>query len=186
MRVATGTGARSARGAALLLGLLILATAPRAADITLTHDQLQRLVRVVEQRGSRALIPAGVAALLGLAPKQVAPDIKQAAYQDAEGNRHGFGPLNDGSGYFMFRSGTAFGQSVFRVDAQLRLVRAARTLRSNGPLIELPPTEARKELDDEFARWSRVLSPNGMAPLPFPFKRPQSPTASPLPTPSRS
>ena len=149
-----------------------------ADDITLTQDQLRRLLKVVEERGSRALIPGQVSGLLGLEARQIGPDVKQVVYQDPEGNKHGFAPLNDGSGYFMFRNGAALGHSVYRVDGQLHLVRAARALRSIGPLIGLPAAQAQQELSDEFARWSKVLSPAGPAPMPFPFKPPQQPDPS--------
>jgi hypothetical protein len=170
----------------LLSACALLCTPAWPVGQTLTHEQLERLLRVVDKRGSHATIPRDVASILALQPGQFAPDVKQAAYVDDDGNRHGFAPLNDGSGYFMFRSGAAMGQSVFRVDAALHLVRAAGSLLKNGPLISLPDAEARKELDDEFEHWSKVLSPGGpaaaqnpfslkhdgpVAPAPYPFKQ---------------
>ncbi len=152
---------------------------------TLTHEQLERLLKVVDKRGSRATIPRNVASILELQPGQFTPDVKEAAYVDDDGNRHGFAPLNDGSGYFMFRSGAALGQSVYRVDSALHLVRAARSLLRNGPLISLPDAEARKELDDEFEHWSKVLSPAGPAapqrPLPLKHEGPVAPDPYPFP-----
>jgi hypothetical protein len=161
------------------IGLLLSALLCEPAwsmGTTLTTEQLSRLLKVVDTRGSRATVPASVAAMLDLKPDQLSPDIKQAAYLDDQGNRHGFAPLNDQSGFFMFRSGASLGQSVYRVDATLHLVRAARSLVKNGPLLALPEAEAQKELDEEFARWSKLLSPNGPAVKPppgFPFKQPE-------------
>ncbi|HUD26162.1 MAG TPA: hypothetical protein VMQ45_10765 [Burkholderiaceae bacterium] len=172
----------------LLLSMCALLCAPAWSDgPTLTYEQLQRLLKVIDKQGSRAAIPHDVASVLQLIPAQLAPDVKQAAYLDEDGNRHGFAALNDGSGYFMFRSGPSVGNSVYRVDSTLHLVRAARSLMKNGPLLSLPDAEAQKELDDEFARWSKVLSPNGpvTGPTPFPFKQPAGPAAAPAADPSK-
>jgi len=170
------------------LGLLLSACALLCAPAwplgpTLTYEQLQRLQKVIDKQGSRAAIPHDVATVLQLYPNQIAPDIKQAAYLDEDGNRHGFGPLNDGSGFFMFRSGASVGNSVYRVDSTLHLVRAARSLMKSGPLLSLPEAEAQKELDEEFARWSKLLSPNGpvVTPTPYPFKQIEAPAATPAP-----
>jgi hypothetical protein len=183
----------------LLLSMCALLCAPAWSDgPTLTYEQLQRLLKVVDKQGSRAAIPHNVASVLQLIPAQLAPDVKQAAYLDEDGNRHGFAPLNDGSGYFMFRSGPSMGNSVYRVDSTLHLVRAGRSLMKNGPMLSLPDAEAQKELDDEFARWSKVLSPKGpvigpnplpagpvVAPAPYPFKRPAGPAVEPAADPSK-
>jgi hypothetical protein len=66
--------------------------------------------------------------------------------------------LNDHSGFFLFRSTPAFGQSVFHVDSKLQLVRAARSF-MKGRMVELPHDEGEKELREEFDRWSKTLSP---------------------------
>jgi hypothetical protein len=167
---------------ALLIAFALLCEPALSMGITLTQEQLTHLLKVVDKEGSHATVPGSVAGLLELYPKQLAPDIKQVVYRDEDGNKHGFAPLNDGSGFFMFRAGASFGQSVYRVDEKMHLVRAARSLVKNGPLLPLAPNEAQKELDDEFARWSKVLSPNGpSAPLDFPFKKsagsPEGPAA---------
>jgi hypothetical protein len=136
----------------------------------LTQEELGRLLKVIDKHGSRAVIPHNVAAILQLKPGQATPDVKEAAYLDEAGNRHGFAPLNDGSGFFMFSSGTSLGQVVYVVDSDLRLVHAAQSLLKNGPLITLPEAEAQRSLDEEFRQWSKVLSPEGPAAAPFPFK----------------
>jgi hypothetical protein len=166
---------------ALLIACALLSEPARSVDITLTQEQLQRLLKVVDDKGSRAAIPGPVAAILQLYPKQLAPDVKLVAYQDEDGNKHGFAPLNDSSGYFMFRSGASFGQVVYRLDSNMRLVRAARSLLKNGALLPLPQAEAQKELDDEFVHWAKVLSPNAptVEPLDFPFKQSGPKSAKP-------
>jgi len=157
----------------------------------LTAEELGRLVQAVDKHGSRALLPRDVVSILQLTPAQLAPDIKEAAWQDEEGTKHGFAPLNDGSGYFLFSSRPSQGQTVYVVDRELRLVHAARTLLKGAPMIALPEAEAQRQLDEEFRRWSKVLSPEGPAvapkpfslhddaggqPVPFPFKKPQQTT----------
>jgi len=165
---------------ALLIACALLCEPARSMGITLTSEQLTRLLKVVDKEGSHAAVPASVAGLLDLNPKQLAPDIKQVVYQDEDGNKHGFAPLNDGSGFFMFRAGASLGHSVYRVDEKMHLVRAARSLVRNGPLLPVAPNEAQRELDDEFASWSRVLSPNGpSAPMDFPFKKSAGPAEGP-------
>jgi hypothetical protein len=154
----------------------------------LTHEELGRLVKVVDKQGSHAVLPRDVVSILQLKPAQPAPDIKEAAWQDEEGTKHGFAPLNDGSGYFIFSSHPSQGQTVYVVDSELRLLRAARTLLKGAPMIALPQAEAQRELDEEFRRWSKVLSPEGPTvapkpfslhddaggqPLPYPFKKPE-------------
>lgn len=171
----------SHRGAMLALPLAacaLLCWPAWAVEYSLTHEQLERLLKVVDQRGTRVAIPPSVASVLQLKTGQLTPDIKEAAYLDEEGNRHGFGPLSDGSGFFMFSSGTSLGQIVYVVDPALHLVHAARSLMKNGPLIALPDVEAQRELEEEFRRWSKVLSPGGpvVKPLEFPFKQQPAPT----------
>jgi hypothetical protein len=171
----------------LLSACALLCTPAWPVGPTLTYEQLQRLLKVVDQRGTHAAIPHNVASVLELYPKQLTPDLKEVAVLDEDGNRHGFAPLNDGSGFFMFRNGETMGNSVYRVDSTLHLVRAARSLVKNGPMISLPEAEAQKELDEEFARWSRLLSPNGNASatgkVPLPFQWLKGPDALPAPQP---
>jgi hypothetical protein len=175
----------------LLSACALLCTPAWSAGPTLTYEQLNRLLKVVDQRGTHAAIPRTVASVLQLDPKQLTPDLKEVAVLDEDGNRHGFAPLNDGSGFFMFRNGASMGHSVYRVDSALHLVRAARSLVKNGPLISLPEAEGQKELDEEFARWSKLLSPNGNAAaiggqaIPYPFQRPNGPEAAPAPQPKQ-
>ena len=133
------------------------AEAAPAAKAGLTQPQLARLLQVVDKRGSRVKIPPAVSSTLELAPAQVGPDIKQVAFVDGGGIKHGFGPLNDGSGFFMFHSAPAFGQSVFHVDSKLQLVRAARSFRTDR-MMNLPDDEASKELREELGAWSKTLS----------------------------
>jgi hypothetical protein len=142
---------------------------------------LGRLLKVVDKRGTRVAIPRAVASILQLKTGQHTPDIKEAAYLDEDGRRHGFGPLNDGSGFFMFSSGAALGQIVYVVDSDLHLVHAARSLLKNGPLIALPDVEGQRELEEEFRHWSKVLSPSGpaVAPRPFPLQQGQPNTTGP-------
>jgi len=161
--------ARQRAALALLLSAWALLSGPAyCVEHGLTPEQLGRLLKVVDQRGSRTTIPHAVASVLQLQPSQHTPDIKQVAYVDEEGGRHGFAPLHDGSGFFMFRSGASFGQIVYLVDPDLHLVRAARSLLKNGPLLALPDAEARRELDDELRQWSKLLSPNGAVVRPKP------------------
>jgi hypothetical protein len=155
----------------------------------LTNEELGRLVKAVDKHGSRTRLPQDVASILQLKPAQLAPDIKEAAWLDEQGTRHGFAPLNDGSGFFMFSSGKSAGQTVYFVDPDLHLIHAARTLLKGAPMLALPNAEAQRELDEEFRRWSKVLSPEGpsapkplslkgtpLEPEPYPFKQPANPT----------
>jgi hypothetical protein len=151
----------------MLLACALLCRPAWPVGFVLTHDELMRLLKVVDQRGSRTTIPRSVASVLQLKSDQLEPDVKQAAYLDDEGNRHGFAKLNDGSSFFMFSSGAALGQTVYVVDKDLHLVKAARSLLVNGPLIPLPEAEGQKELEQEFSRWSKLLSPGGQVVNPF-------------------
>ena len=129
--------------------------------VHLTQDEMSRLLKVVDKHGSYTTIPADVALVLQLTPAQHTPDIKEAAYEDDKGNRHGFAPLKDGSGFFLFSASPSRRQVVFVLDSEQRLLHAARNLQSNGPMIALPSQEAEQELDEELRRWSKVLSPEG-------------------------
>jgi hypothetical protein len=126
----------------------------------LTHEQLERLLKVVESKGTHTKVPPAVASMLHFEPKQLTPDIKEAAFLDDDGVKHGFAPLNDGSGFFMFRSTPSFGHSVYHVNSKLQLVRAARGVLKQ-PLKVLSDEEGEKELSEEYVRWSKALSPNG-------------------------
>jgi hypothetical protein len=169
-------------GARPAIGLLMIACAllcqPAWAFGTLTQLQLQRLLQVVEKKGSRASVPPVVAAMLKFEPGQLSPDIKQIAFADEDGVKHGFGPLNDGSGFFMFRSAPAIGQSVYHVDSNLNLVKAAHSFERDR-MVALPDDQGQKELTEELVRWSRVLSPAGPVTRPPAFKDPPPASAKP-------
>jgi hypothetical protein len=148
-----------ALGLGLILCALLCPPAWPAGPI-LTHEQLERLLKVVESKGTHTKVPPAVASMLRFEPKQLMPDIKEAAFVDDAGVKHGFAPLNDGSGFFMFRSTPSFGHSVFHVDSRLQLVRAARGVLKQ-PLKIMSDEEGEKELSEEYVRWSKALSPNG-------------------------
>jgi hypothetical protein len=148
--------------ALLLIACALLSGPARPMGPGLTNEQLARLLKVVEKHGSHARIPPTVASMLQFKPGQVLPDIKQAAFVDEDGIKHGIAPLNDGSGFFMFRSGPALGQSVYHVDSKLQLVQGARSF-VRQQLMVLTNVEAQKELEDEFGLWSKALSPGGPA-----------------------
>jgi hypothetical protein len=162
-------------GSLLCLPASAAETPPPAStrETTLTREELARLLIVVQKQGSPEEIPPSVASMLDLQPNQVTPTVRQVAFLDENGIKHGFGPLNDHSGFFMFRSGAAQGQSVYHVDSKLQLVRAARSF-LRQQLMVLPDVEAQKELDEEFGHWSKVLSPGGriVQPPASPFKPP--------------
>ena len=149
--------------AGLALACALLCAAAWAVGHGLTREELGRLLKVIDTRGTRTTIPEPVASALQLQPAQYTPDIKQAAFRDEQGNKHGFAPLGDGSGYFMFSDGGSLGHTVYVVDPDLHLVHAARSLVRGGPLLALPEAAARRDLDEELTRWSKVLSPGGPA-----------------------
>ena len=158
-------GRMSTLRGALALACALLCAAAWAVGHGLTREELGRLLKVIDTRGTRTTIPEPVASALKMKPAQHTPDVKQAAFLDEQGNKHGFAPLSDDSGYFLFSAGASVGQTVYVVDRELRLVHAARSLSlvRGAPLLPLPEAEGRRELDDELARWSKVLSPGGPA-----------------------
>jgi hypothetical protein len=131
-------------------------------EMMLTTEEVGRLLQVVEKQGTRVHIPRAEVSVLQLQTVQTSPDVKQVAFLDGEGIKHGFAPLSDNSGYFLFRKEASAGHTVFYVDSKLHLVRAARSF-VNQQLLALPEEEAKKQLGEEFESWSRVLSPNGPA-----------------------
>jgi hypothetical protein len=147
----------------MLIATAVLWAPARADELPLTRPQFGRLMTVLDQRGTRSKVPASVAAVLGLKDSQFSPDIKLAARQDAQGAKHGFGPFNDHTGFFMFRAGPSSGQTVFHVDVRFNLVKAARSFKMNDDLIVLPEDEAQRELREEFAGWAKVLTPGPTA-----------------------
>jgi len=156
---------------------LALSTPAGSEEFPLTRAQFGRLMTVVDKRGTRTTLPPSVATMLGLNDSQYKPDIKQAAYLDAQGGRHGFAPFNDRTGFFMFRTGPSTGQTVFHVGVRFDLVKAARSFKKNEDLIALPEDEAQKELGEEFARWARVLTPEPAAIAPPPAAAPKAEAA---------
>jgi hypothetical protein len=170
------------RGLAMLLAAALASGLPaRSEQPPLSALDLAGLLKVVESRGGRVTIPPPVQSSLGLTPAQASPGIKQAAYMDEQGTRHGFAPLNDRSGYFMFRLGKTSGQTVFHVDPQLHLVRAASSFRGNDDLIGLPEQQAQRELGEEFAGWSRILAPGAALAPATPPASPRAGAAAPKP-----
>jgi len=143
----------------------------RALGVALTQAQLAQLVKVTDREGTFTRLPPTVTSALELQARQVEPAIKEVAYVDEAGVRHGFAALNDSSGYFLFHRDASNALSLFHVDSQLKLVRAAHSF-VNDRLVSLPESDAVHELSEEFASWSKVLKPAGPTAL-----RPQGPAA---------
>ncbi len=126
----------------------------------LTPEQLLRLERVVAARGTQIPVPAPVAAVLKLEAAQIAPSIRQVTFQDDEGVKHGFAPLHDASGFFLFRRSQTDGLTVFRLGRELQLLGAAHNFQGDR-FLELTPGQAQIQSQAELASWSRVLTPRG-------------------------
>jgi len=129
-----------------------------SSALGLSVEQLVRLVKVVKDKGTDLTLPAPVIAALRFDPDQVQPTIRQVSMQGDDGVKHGFAPLHGASaGYFLFQRRSASDVLVFHVDQKLSLVAAARQF---GParFVALPANEGDRELAQEFARWSQVLS----------------------------
>jgi len=129
----------------------------------LTQEQLTRLLKVVETKGTSVPIPPLVAAVLKLTGKQHVPSVKQVTIETADGVKHGFAPLNDKSGFIFFRRQPPSGQVVYRVGPDLHLIEAATSVEANR-INTLSGEEGNKGLADELSRWSDVLSPTAPAP----------------------
>jgi len=156
---------------ALLAGALLAPAWARAEELKLTQEQLTRLLKVVDTKGTSVPIPPLVAASLKLTGKQHVPTVKQIAFETPDGVKHGFAPLNDKSGFIFFRRQPPSGQVVYRVGPDLHLIQAASSVESNR-MNALSSEEGNKGLEDELSRWSDVLSPKSA--LPPPATAPQS------------
>jgi len=141
----------------------------------LTEEQLLRLEKVALDKGTSIPVPGPIAAVLHLAPEQVAPLVRQVSFRGDDGTKHGFARLNDGTGFFLFRTVAANDMSVYRLDTNQKVLAAAHNFQG-GRLIALPPAEAQVEVDGELAAWSRVLSPKGVS-----MPRPDGAPAAPVP-----
>jgi hypothetical protein len=178
------------RGAVALActAAVLLAGAARAADVPpLSPEQLKQLLKVDDNKGSRIPLPDPVKATLALTTEQVKDGVKQVMFEDSSGVRHGFAQLSDHSGYFMVRREANSDHTVFHVDDKLKLVKAARNFAAGERLIALPPEEAERQLQEEFAQWSKVLVPapaKASAPASAPATATTAPPAS-KPAPSR-
>ena len=174
-----GLRGQGAAAALLLGGLLVLEPDPgiaRAQGLlpptrALTAEQVERLEKVIRDKGTGVQLPTSIAGVLRLAPEQVGPGVRQATFLGDDGAKHGFALLNDHSGYLLFRRPPGVGLSVYRVDLKFHAVGAAREFQG-ARFIELAPDAARRELEEEIASWSRVLSPRGVS-LP-PVARPDA------------
>jgi hypothetical protein len=145
----------------------------------LTVEQLMRLKKVIQDKGTSIPVPAPVVQLLGLSAQQVVPVVRQASFQEDGGVKHGFALLNDGAGYFLFRRTADKGLTVFRVDGDFRLIAAGHNFVGDR-FLALDDAQARSQLQEEIVAWSRVLSPRGAAmPLPgLPGSPPLRPEAA--------
>jgi hypothetical protein len=134
------------------------AAADADAQMSLSPSQLMQLLKVVNARGTPIKLPPQVATMLKLEPASI-DNLQQVMYEDAQGTRHGFAPLSDHTGYFMVRHKPGADHIVFHVDSGMKLVKAAGSLTRVEGLIELPPQQARHELNEEIAKWAQVLTP---------------------------
>ncbi len=147
----------------LFAGTLLAPVYAGAEELKLTQEQLTRLLKVVETKGTSVPIPPLVAAALKLTGKQHVPSVKQVTIETADGVKHGFAPLNDKSGFIFFRRQPPSGQVVYRVGPDLHLIEAATSVEANR-INTLSGEEGNKGLADELSRWSDVLSPTAPAP----------------------
>ena len=127
----------------------------------LTEEQMRRLEKVIGEQGSSVSLPPSLTSALLLSTPQVAPTVRQAAFEDAGGPRHGFALLNDGSGYFLFARGTDRSVSGFHVDRAFHLVAAASS-GADGRFLRLAGAAAQDQLGAEIRAWSLALSPRGV------------------------
>ncbi len=148
----------------------------------LTGEQILRLEKIARDQGSSIAIPQPIAAALHLDAAQIAPVVRQVSFQQADGVKHGFARLNDGSGYFLFAREPDSAVTVYRVDKGFALLGAAHTF-AGGRFISLDPAQARNRLQGEIAAWSGVLSPKGvvMPPPGKPAHAAAPPASAPMP-----
>jgi hypothetical protein len=168
--------------AAAALATLWLACTGAAAQALklekLTEEQLGRLRKIALDQGSTIPVPPLLVGVLRLSAGQIAPSVRQVAFQGDDGAKHGFARLNDGSGYFFFRRSPA-GLWAFHADPRLVLVVAARNF-STEQFIALSAKDGQEAFAAEMVAWSRVLSPRGVS-LPAPGTHPAQQMTSPIP-----
>jgi hypothetical protein len=172
---------RLARASAAIAAIAVVAALPaRAADPTLEFEPLSRLLKVVYDKGTQIELPPPVTTVLKLKEPQYAPKIWQATYQSEDKVKHGFAPLNDKSGYLLFRRDPLGGLSLYLTAPDFHLVAAARSDRGSG-FVTIERDEAQSGLNDEVRHWSEVLKPKpGMTPLPALLQHMQSTPTAPL------
>lgn len=145
--------------AVLVFGLL--ATPPVSAQSSrLAPDVLARIIDFVARRGTDRDIDSTLAARLGLsAPGQAWPS-RQIATPTENGNYHGFA-VSRSSDSDMAVSFLIPSESVhaFRVRRDGTLVAAVIRDLKTGQMIALKPADAQRELDAEYAFWTKVYHP---------------------------
>jgi hypothetical protein len=124
----------------------------------LSPEELARLLKVLEEKGSDIVVPPPISVALGLTQKQDGPTLKQVAFAEDSGVRHGFAQLNDKSGYFLFKRDQFGHVTVFNVRTDFNIVHAASNFRGET-FVQIPSAAARKDLQDELKQWAAVLSP---------------------------
>jgi hypothetical protein len=172
---------RLARASAAITFIAVVAALPaRAADPTLEFEPLSRLLKVVYDKGTQIELPPPLTTVLKLKERQYAPKIWQATYQSEDKVKHGFAPLNDKSGYLLFRRDPLGGLSLYVTAPDFHLVAAARSDRASG-FVTIERDEAQSGLNDEVRHWADVLKPKpGLAPLPALLQHMQSTPTAPL------
>jgi hypothetical protein len=134
----------------------LFAPAQAKDEAKLSREQVDRILKVALEQGTKIPVPPPIVTALHLTQQQVTPSIRQVTFQDPDGVKHGFAELADGTGFFLFRRSPKNGVSVFHSDREFQLIGAIHNFESDR-FMELSNSEARAEWADEISKWAQLL-----------------------------
>jgi len=127
---------------------------PSAARPPISQVQMEKLLRVIDQRGENVRINDRIAAALGLGDSVI---VRQATGTDPVADQSYFFAAIPGTGQYLVGTREVIGGQIFLVNTDLRLV-AGVTAGTDVQKIPLP--EAGKRLQDILEKFSAFLEMN--------------------------
>jgi hypothetical protein len=134
--------------------MLALSAQPSAARPPISQVQMEKLLRVIDQRGENVRLNDRISAALGLDEGLI---IRQATATDPVVHQSYFFAAVPASGQYLVGTRQQIGGEIFLVDSELRLVAGVSV---GAKVQKIPLPEAGKRVQDILAKFAAFLEMN--------------------------
>jgi hypothetical protein len=127
---------------------------PAAVRPPISHVQMEKLLRVIDQRGQNVRLNDQISAALGLGDGII---IRQATATDPAAHQSFFFAAIPSTGQYLVGTREVLGNDMFLIDSELRLVAGVSV---GTEIHKIPLPEAGKKLQDILAKFEAFLEMN--------------------------